>query len=142
MSRVVFAFFIMKKFKEGKVFSKEILVIEDEPSLREAASIKLKKEGFSFLLAENAEAGLKILEKEKPDLIWLDLLMPGMGGLAFLEKIRQNPKWRNIPVMIVSVSASPEKIRLAFGLNVVDYLVKSQFQLSDIVRRVKEFTKK
>jgi two-component system, OmpR family, KDP operon response regulator KdpE len=132
----------MKKQGGKKAVLKKILVIEDEPPLREAISLKLKKEGFLCWPAENAEAGLKILEKEKPDLIWLDLLMPGMGGLAFLEKIRQHPEWQNIPVVIVSVSASPEKIRLAFGFNVVDYLVKSQFQLGDIVKRIGDFVKK
>jgi CheY-like chemotaxis protein len=67
--------------------------------------------------------------------------MPGMGGMAFLEAIRQRPEWSDIPVVIVSVSASPEKVRLAFGFNVVDYLVKSQFQLSDIVKRIGSFVK-
>ncbi|MDD4901631.1 MAG: response regulator [Patescibacteria group bacterium] len=132
----------MRKQKKENTGLKTILVIEDELPLREAISIKLAKEGFLCLLAETAEAGLKILEQEKPDLIWLDLLMPGMGGFAFLEKIRQQPKLRDLPVVIVSVSASPEKIRLAFGLNVVDYLVKSQFRLADIVGRIGGYIKK
>jgi twitching motility two-component system response regulator PilH len=131
----------MKKQKKASAKS-TVLVIEDEPALREAINIKLKKEGFRCLTAENAEAGLKILEKERPDLVWLDLLMPGMGGFAFLEKIRREPKLRDLPVVVVSVSASPEKIRLAFGLNVVDYLVKSQFKLADITRRIKGYIKK
>jgi DNA-binding response OmpR family regulator len=129
-----------KQKKENALLN--ILVIEDELSLREAIAIKLTKEGFRCLPVETAEAGFKILEREKPDLIWLDLLMPGMGGFAFLEKIREQKKWRDIPVLIVSVSASPEKIRLAFGLNIVDYLVKSQFRLEDIVKRVKSYIKK
>src|SRR5438105_15814496 len=85
---------------------KTILVIEDEVALQDAISVKMKKEGFRYLPAFKAEDGLVILEKEKPDIIWLDLLMPGMGGFAFLQKIRQTPEFKDIPVVIVSVSAS------------------------------------
>lgn len=119
-----------------------ILVVEDEAPLQDAIQIKLAKAGLRCLSAMTAEEALLILEKERPDLIWLDLLMPGMGGFAFLEKIRQQPTLRNIPVVIVSVSASPEKIRLAFELNVVDYLVKSQYKLDDILARIQTFLRK
>jgi|SRR3989304_7583544 len=120
--------------------AKTILVIEDEAPLQDAIKLKLEKEGgFRYLTATTGEAALAILNKERPDLIWLDLLMPGMGGFTFLEKLRQNPSLANLPVIIVSVSASPEKIRRAFELNVVDYLVKSQYKLDDIIKRVKTF---
>ncbi|HTW96208.1 MAG TPA: response regulator [Candidatus Methylomirabilis sp.] len=128
--------------KKENLVERTILVVEDEPALAEAVSIKLKKEGFKCLLAFSGEEGLQILKKEKPDLIWLDLLMPGMGGFAFLEKVRQQPKWRDLPVVIVSVSGSPEKIRRAFELNVIDYLQKSQYRLGDIVGNVREFLEK
>lgn len=128
--------------KKSNSISKTILVIEDEAPLQDAIKIKLEKENLRCLPALSAEDGIIILKKEVPDLIWLDLLLPGMGGFAFLEQIRKEPSFRNVPVVIVSVSASPEKIRRAFELNVVDYLVKSQYKLSDIVKRVKMFLKK
>ncbi len=119
-----------------------ILVVEDEAPLQDAIKIKLEKENLRCFSALTAEEGLVILEEQKPDLIWLDLLLPGMGGFEFLEQLRKKPLWRDIPVVIVSVSASPEKIRRAFELNVVDYLVKSQYQLTDIVERMKSFLSK
>lgn len=122
--------------------NKTIVVIEDETPLQDAIRIKLGKEGFRYLPALTAEEGLLILSKERPDLIWLDLLLPGMGGFAFLEEVRKTPSLRDIPVVIVSVSASPEKIRRAFELNVVDYLVKSQYKLEDIIERIKSFVRK
>ncbi|OGD31836.1 hypothetical protein A3C91_00220 [Candidatus Azambacteria bacterium RIFCSPHIGHO2_02_FULL_52_12] len=116
---------------------KTILVVEDEAPLQEAISFQLEKSDVRVLAASSAEEALKILEGgERPALIWLDLLMPGMGGFAFLEKLRASEKFRDVPVAIVSVSASQEKIRRAFELNVVDYLVKSQYKISDLADRV------
>ncbi|MBI5134166.1 MAG: response regulator [Candidatus Taylorbacteria bacterium] len=113
-----------------------ILVIEDEESLRDAIRTKLASSGFAVLSAMTAEEGLEILEFHTPDLVWLDLLLPGMGGFQFLERLRKEDKFKNLPVIIVSVSASPEKVQHAFQLNVVDYIVKSQYRLEDIVKKI------
>lgn len=133
---------MINEIKKKGSAPKTILVVEDEAPLQDAIKLKLQKEKLRYLPATTAEDALVILDKEKPDLIWLDLLMPGMGGFAFLEKLRQNAAWRDLPVVIVSVSASPEKIRRAFELNVVDYLVKSHYKLEDIVKRIQSFTGK
>jgi CheY-like chemotaxis protein len=117
--------------------NKLVLVIEDEVPLREAIVLKLKKSGLEICAVGTAEAALEAMEKELPDFIWLDLLMPGMGGLTFLEQIRSDERYRNIPVMIVSVSAGPEKMKRAFELNIVDYVVKSEYTLESIIHKVK-----
>jgi CheY-like chemotaxis protein len=119
-----------------------VLLIEDEVALQEAATLKLERAGLRCVAVSTAEDGLLFLEQEQPGLIWLDLLLPGMGGFAFLQRLREHQTWKEIPVMIVSVSAGPEKIHRAFELNVVDYLVKSEYKLSDIVGRVENFLKK
>jgi CheY-like chemotaxis protein len=120
----------------------KILVVEDEAALQDAIKVKLINEGFDYIAAKTAEEAFVYLEAGKPDIIWLDLLMPGMGGFAFLEKLRSMPELRDLPVVIVSVSASPEKIRRAFELNVVDYIVKSQYKLGDIISRLRSFLAK
>lgn len=119
-----------------------VLLIEDEAALQEAAKLKLERAGLRCVVVSTAEEGLLFLGHERPGLIWLDLLLPGMGGFAFLQRLRENQSWKEIPVMIVSVSAGPEKIHRAFELNVVDYLVKSEYKLADIVGRVQDFLKK
>lgn len=113
-----------------------ILVVEDEEALQDAIKMKLSSSGYSILSATSGEKALEILETNKPDLVWLDLLLPGMGGFQFLERVRKDEKHRNLPVMIVSVSASPEKIQQAFQLNVIDYVIKSQYRLEDIVKKI------
>lgn len=117
-----------------------ILVVEDEAPLQEAIQAKLKVMGkYRVLSAFSAESALGILASETPDIVWLDLLLPGMGGFQLLQNLRSTPQWKNLPVIIVSVSGSPEKIRQAFELNVVDYVVKSQYRLEDIIKKIDDF---
>lgn len=115
-----------------------ILVIEDEEALQDAIKRKLTARGYNVISAMTAETGLKFLDEITPDLIWLDLLLPGMGGFQFLQHIRKEEKWKKLPVLVCSVSASPEKIQQAFQLNVIDYIVKSQYRLEDIVKKVSD----
>lgn len=124
------------KGDQNKMPEGVVLVVEDEVSLQEAIQLQFKKEKVKTLQASTAEEALVLLGKERPALIWLDLLMPGMGGFALLEKLRSDDKFSDLPVVIVSVSAGPDKIRRAFELNVVDYLVKSQYKVADLVGKV------
>jgi CheY-like chemotaxis protein len=115
---------------------KIILVIEDEDALQDAIRIKLESAGYQVVSATTAEEAFELLATVHPDLIWLDLLLPGMGGFQFLEQVRKDTQWRDLPVIVVSVSASPEKIQRAFQLNVIDYIVKSQYRLEDIIKKI------
>lgn len=117
---------------------KTILIIEDETPLNEAIKLRLEKRGYRALQAFSAEEGIEILKKEKPDFIWLDFLLPGMNGLEFLEYIRKNPDHRDDKVAIVSVSADFQKRETAEALGIVDYIVKADHRLDDIVTRILE----
>jgi two-component system phosphate regulon response regulator PhoB len=114
-----------------------VLVVEDEAALQEAARLKLAKEGIEPIIAGTGEEGLEILKKRKPDLIWLDILLPGMNGLEFLHQVRENPDTKDLPVIILSVSSGPEKVKQAFTMNVVDYLVKNEYTIEKVVGKVK-----
>lgn len=115
---------------------KTVLLIEDESALREAVKMKLEKKGIEVLVAETGEKGLSILQEKKPDLVWLDILLPGINGLEVLKRIREDEKTKNLPVIVVSVSGGQEKIKQAFVLNVIDYLVKSEYKIDDIIKKV------
>ena len=80
---------------------KTILVIEDDKSLSRIIILKLKDFGYKVLASEDAEGAFEILQKNKPDLIWLDIYLPGMNGLEFLEHLRKNPETKDIKVVIV-----------------------------------------
>lgn len=115
--------------------AKTVLVVEDEPALQEAVKLKLSQAGVNVITASNGEEALNILEKQVPDLLWLDVLMPRMNGLELLSRIRQNEKLKYLPVLVASVSGSPEKIKQAFSLGVTDYMVKSQHTIESMAAK-------
>jgi len=120
----------------NKLKNKMILVVEDEPALLEAVKLKLIKAGIEVLTAITGEEALAVLGQKKPNLVWMDVLLPTMNGLEVLRKIRENPETKDLSVVIVSVSASPEKIKQAFSLNVLDYIVKSEFTIDSIIKKI------
>lgn len=98
-----------------------ILAIDDEPMMLRLIKQILEKDNFEVYLASDGISGLAILEEKKPDLVLLDIMMPGMSGLEVLDKIR---KTSDVPVIMVS--ASPERISLepATDSGVDDYITK------------------
>ena len=121
---------------------KTILIVEDEISLQEALKLKFEKAGLRVLVARTAEDAFLILKKETPDIVTLDILLPGMNGIELLRGIRADERWKDLKIVIVSISGGPEKIKQAFGLNVVDFLVKSEHTLEGLVEKVKGYAEK
>lgn len=118
---------------------KIILVVEDDESLGQAIVFKLERAGFSPILCTTAEKGLALLADKTPDFIWLDILLPGMSGLDFLQTLRKNPIYQKIPVMIVTASLGQDRMKSALELNVVDVVIKSDHELKDIVDAVEGY---
>ncbi len=119
---------------------KKILVVDDDPLIVRMYERKLIKEGFAVHLAANGEEGIKALEKEIPDLILLDVLMPKMNGWEALKKIKENPKTKNIPVItLTSLGDRKEDIQRFKDLGVKEYLIKSDVDLKTLVETIKKY---
>lgn len=116
-----------------------ILIVEDDLSLAEAIHLKLSHAGFEAAMMVSAEAAVGWLKEHTPDFIWLDMLLPGMSGLDFLEYLRSNEKYKNIPVLIVSVSTGPEKMKRALELNIIDFISKADHDIKDVVGQVSAY---
>lgn len=117
------------------------MVVEDEILLLEAAVKKLKHEGIDTLPCVSGEAALEYvndLDASVPDAIWLDYYLKDMNGLAFMQAIKANPKWANIPVIVVSNSASPDKVHNMLALGVDKYILKAQYRLDEIITILRE----
>jgi two-component system, OmpR family, alkaline phosphatase synthesis response regulator PhoP len=121
---------------------KIILVVEDEQALQDALKLKFEKKGLEVLTASTGEEALEILKTSRPILVSLDILLPKMNGLEVLQKIRDNKDLRDLPVVVASVSGGQEKIRQAFSLGVVDYLVKSEYKIESIVKKITDILEK
>ncbi len=115
-----------------------IFIIEDDKFLRELISRKLVSDGFKIKEAVDGEDGLRKLQEEKPDLILLDLILPGIDGFEVLEKIKEDPITSSIPVLILSNLGQRDEIEKGLKLGAVDFLVKAHFTPEEIVNKVKE----
>ncbi|MEK8020711.1 MAG: response regulator, partial [Candidatus Parabeggiatoa sp.] len=93
---------ILNKYHVGDESQRLVMVVEDDVINRELVAKIIKQEGWLVFKAENGRVALEHLEDKKPALILLDLLMPEMDGFEFVAHLRQNPKWRNIPVVVLT----------------------------------------
>ncbi len=118
--------------------SNKILVAEDDKFLSKILVSKLKKSGFGVELAENGEEALEKMKEDKPDLILLDIIMPEKNGFEVLEDMRKNKNLKNVPVIILSNLGQQSDIEKGKKLGVVDYWVKANFSLNEVIQKVKE----
>jgi DNA-binding response OmpR family regulator len=116
---------------------KLVLVIEDDPFYSNIYMMKLKKEGIRAEVALNGDAGLAVARKEKPALILTDLIMPGKDGFEILKELKANPTLRDVPVIVLSNLSQEEDMRRAKELGAVEYLVKANISIQDVIEKVK-----
>lgn len=115
-----------------------VMVVDDTDSARDVAQRILRHYGVHSVGARSGIEALALLEEFDPDLILLDFAMPDMDGLSVLARLRQDPRWRGIPVVMLSAVCDEESIRAAYRLGASEYLVKACFtppRMLEIVRR-------
>jgi CheY-like chemotaxis protein len=98
-----------------------VLVVDDDPSVRDLLSRVLKKEGFSVASAESGEEGLRLAREVRPDAITLDVLMPGLDGWAVLAQLKADPDLADVPVIMLTIL---DDEGLGYALGVTDYMTK------------------
>ena len=121
--------------------SKKILIVEDDKFLRELMSQKLVKEEYDVSQAIDGEDGIKKIKEEKPDLVLLDLILPGIDGFEVLSQMKEDPILALIPVIILSNLGQKEDIERGLKLGAVDYLIKAHFTPGEIIEKVKSVLK-
>ena len=117
--------------------AKTILIVEDDKFLRELIAKKLAQEGYEISEAIDGEEGIKKIKEEKPGLVLLDLILPGIDGFEVLSKMREDPSLVQIPVIILSNLGQKEDIERGLKLGAVDYLIKAHFTPAEIIEKVK-----
>jgi CheY-like chemotaxis protein len=117
--------------------SQYVLVVEDESSTREVLERSLKKEGWRTATAENGVVALREVSKSKPSLILLDLMMPEMDGFEFLNRLRHNPDWERIPVIILTAKDLTPADREQLNGQVNDILQKGASSREELLQQVR-----
>lgn len=117
--------------------AKKILIIEDYPATAKMMSEILEIEGFESIIAPDGSVGIEKALSEKPELILLDIMLPGMDGLEVCTKLRANPATMNIPVIMVSVKAADEDVKAGMAKGANGYVTKpfDPFKLLEIVKK-------
>ncbi len=115
----------------------KVLLVEDDVYLISMYSTKFNMEGWEVQIAPRGEDAFIILEKFTPDIILLDILLPGIDGFGVLKKLKKNPKFETIPIIMLTNLGQRDDIRKGMKEGADGYLVKAHYMPSEIVEKVK-----
>ncbi|PIQ74996.1 MAG: response regulator [Candidatus Portnoybacteria bacterium CG08_land_8_20_14_0_20_40_83] len=130
--------FFINNFLARKYMPKLILFIEDEPTLQKTLGRALEQEGYEVQSALDGQSGLALVKRIKPNLILLDLILPKMDGFAVLKELKKDADTKEIPVIVLTNLESPQDIERALSEGATNYLVKANYELNDVVKKIKE----
>jgi CheY-like chemotaxis protein len=116
----------------------QVVIVEDEKLLREAIVRKLDGKGIQPIPFESGKTALEYLKgaPNMPDIIWLDYYLKDINGLDFMYEIKEDSRLSKIPVMVVSNSASAEKVSKMLAVGVQKYLLKADYTLDDLIKAI------
>ena len=117
---------------------KKILFVEDEMALQKTFKDILKEEDYEIISALDGEIGLRLAKEEKPDLILLDLILPKLDGFELLKKLKEDPETKNVPVIVLTNLERTEDIERALELGATTYLIKANYTLKEVVKKIKK----
>ena len=115
----------------------KILVVEDEEALSEVLKERFENEGFEVAVARDGEKALQIAQEKQPDLILLDIIMPKLDGLSMLKQLREFEWGKNVRVIVLTNVNDSKQVHEALSLGARDFLVKSDWLISDLVSSVR-----
>ncbi len=120
----------------GALIGKKIMWVEDDQFLSDLISRKLSKQGCDLLYARTGEDALLLLERETPDILLLDILLPGITGFDVYEHMKTVSRLKTVPVIVLSNFSDQEKVERAKQMGAARFLVKATIVLDDLVREI------
>lgn len=114
----------------------KILVVEDEPDISKLVSYNLAQERFKVLTAEDGEQALQVIQREKPNLVVLDLMLPGLSGMEICKILRNQPETAKLPILMLTAKAGEADRIVGLEMGADDYLAKP-FSPREMVARVR-----
>lgn len=122
--------------QEGKGRGLSVLIVEDDPFLSSLVKGRLEKEGFAVSVAPDGALALSSMQTGVPDLVLLDIIMPSMNGFDVLKKMKEDPKLKNVSVVIFSNLGQEHEIEQGRQLGADDFLVKAKFTLREVLEKI------
>ena len=116
---------------------KEILIVDDEPSIVVPIQFLMEQQGYTVMVAENGESALDIIYKYKPDLILLDIMLPRIDGYEVCEIVRLDPRYRDIKIIFITAKGREVEIAKGLALGADAYITKP-FSNTELVSKVKK----
>ena len=116
---------------------KTILLVDDDMTLREMYTERLKAEGFQVIAAKDGEEALQLASENKPNLILLDIMMPKINGLDVLKKLKEQDDTKNIPVMVLTALIQDRERMESVTRGADDYIVKSETMPGEVINKVR-----
>ena len=121
--------------------AKKILIVDDEPNIVVPLEFLMQQNRYETRVAENGEDALELISSWRPDLVLLDIMLPGMDGYEVCRKIRENPDVKGTRIVFLSAMAHSVDIAKGMELAADEYIIKP-FAVSDVVDRVRELLEK
>lgn len=116
---------------------RKIMIVEDDMFIRDIYKVRFEQEDFEVTMAENGMVAVEKLEQGYlPEIMLLDIMMPGMDGIQVLKKVKSDERWKDLPIMMLTNISEKEKVNEAMDLGVKDFLIKSHFTPSEVVQKV------
>lgn len=120
--------------------SKKILVVDDESHMVRLVQFNIEKAGYCVITASNGREALEILEKENVDLIIVDMMMPEIDGLELCKHLKEHPKWKTYPVIMLTAKAQLTDKLSSKEVGVKTYITKP-FNIKELVTAIEETLK-
>jgi len=113
-----------------------ILVVEDDENIQQLVGYNLAKAGFNVIYADNGEQALSVIKRERPELIVLDLMLPGLSGFEVCKLVRKDPKTRNLPIVMLTAKSEENDMAAGLDIGADDYITKP-FSPKILISRIK-----
>ena len=117
---------------------KKILIVEDDNFLISVYSKKFSAEGYEVFQVMDGQKAFNIIKEKSPDLILLDIMLPGINGLEILKQIQENEQTKKIPVIMLTNVSEKSEIDRAFSLGAKDYIIKTFFTPAEVLEKIKK----
>ncbi|MFC1522289.1 PleD family two-component system response regulator [Elusimicrobiota bacterium] len=132
-----------KELKEENVKKqkKKILIVDDEPGVVAVLGRLFRRNGYETIFADNGKEALEIIENDRPDMVLLDLMLPGLSGIEICRRVRGNPLICHIPILMITGLSEPEEQAQCLRAGADDFVIKP-FSLGDVKARVDELFKR